>query len=31
MTIKGDMRLLKWMISANFAATLAVLAKVFFH
>jgi hypothetical protein len=29
--IKSDLRLLKWMVGTNFAATLAVLFKLFVH
>jgi hypothetical protein len=29
--IKSDLRLLKWMVGTNFAATLAVFAKLFIH
>jgi hypothetical protein len=29
--IKADLMLLKWMVGTNFAATLAVLFKLFIH
>lgn len=29
--IKGDLRLLKWMVGTNFAASVAILFKLFVH
>ena len=29
--IKGDLRLLKWIVGSNFAASLAILLKLFVH
>ena len=29
--IKGDLRLLKWMVGTNFAVSLAILFKLFVH